>query len=82
MIEKITMSPVFLKQTKKLDGFLKKRLEKQIIKIINNPEVGKPLMYLRGERFLYIKPYRLIYAVRDNELILLKFDHRSRVYKN
>ena len=37
--------------------------------------------YKRGERSLYIKPFRLVYVVRGDELILLKFDHRKDVYR-
>ena len=81
MIKTITRSPTFLKQTKHLDNFLLEKLKKQIIKIIENPNVGKPLKYKRGERSLYIKPFRLIYAVRSEELILLKFNHRKSAYK-
>lgn len=78
---RIIPSKQFLKDTKRLDQSNRIRLEKQIKKIIRNPQVGKPLKYKRGERSLYIKPFRLIYAIRGNELILLKFDHRKKVYK-
>jgi len=81
MIRKVTRSLTFLKQTKHLDSFLLKKLRSQINKILENPNVGKPLKYKRGERSLYIKPFRLIYAIRGDELILLKFDHRKKVYK-
>ena len=77
---RITRSPEFIKQTKSLDDFLLKKLKAQINKILNNPNVGKPLKYLRGERSLYVKPFRLIYAIKDDEIILLKFDHRKKVY--
>ncbi len=78
---RITPSDTFKKHIKRLNQFDKDKLEKQIKKIINNPQVGKPLRYKRGERSLYIKPFRLIYAVRGDEIILLKFDHRKKVYK-
>jgi mRNA-degrading endonuclease RelE of RelBE toxin-antitoxin system len=80
MIEKVTRSNEFLKETKHLDSFTLKKLKKQILKILENSEIGKPLKYFHGERTIYIKPYRLIYAVRGNELILLKFKHRKNVY--
>ena len=78
---RITRSPEFIKQTKSLDDFLLKKLKAQINKILNNPNVGKPLKYLRGERSLYVKPFRLIYSIKDDEIILLKFDHRKKVYE-
>ena len=77
----ITPSKRFKKCVKRLDNFEREKIEKQIKKVIENPRVGKPLRYKRGERSLYIKPFRLVYAVRGNEIILLKFDHRKRVYK-
>ena len=80
MIRRVTRSPTFFKQTKHLDSFLLKKLKKQILKILENPSVGKPLKYHREERSLYIKPFRLIYAIRYNELILLKLEHRKSVY--
>ncbi len=78
---KITPSKAFIKDVKRLDSFNRERLEKQIRKIVKNPNVGKPLKYTRGERSLYIKPFRLVYAARKDEIILLKFEHRKRVYK-
>ena len=78
---KITPSKKFIKDIKRLDSFNREKLEKQIRKIIENPSVGKPLKYTRGERALYIKPFRLIYAVRKNEVVLLKFEHRKSAYK-
>jgi len=81
VIKKVTRSPKFIKDIKRLDDFSLKKIEKQIMKILENPRVGKPLKYMRGERALYIKPFRLVYSLRGEELILLKFDHRKKVYK-
>ena len=81
MIRKITRSSAFIKHIRHLDNFLLEKIKKQIRKVIENPNFGKPLKYKRGERCLYIKPFRLIYAVRGDELILLKFDHRKKIYK-
>lgn len=78
---KIIPSKHFIRNVKHLNQFERQKLEKQIKKIIANPHVGKPLKYKRGERSLYIKPFRLIYAARENEIILLKFEHRKSVYK-
>jgi len=78
---RIVPSKRFLKDIKNVDQFGREKIEKQIRKILENPNVGKPLRYQRGERSLYIKPFRLIYVIRGDELILLKFDHRKKVYK-
>jgi len=81
MITKVTRSPEFIKQTKHLDRFFLKKLKAQITKILENPSIGKPLKYKRGERTLYVKPFRLVYALKIGEVILLKFEHRKKVYK-
>ena len=77
---RIIPSNNFIKDTKKIDLFLREKIEKQIRKIVENSKVGKPLKYKKGERSLYIKPFRLVYAVRNDEIILLKFEHRKSVY--
>ncbi len=78
---RIIPSKAFIKDIKRLDQFEREKIEKQIRKIIENPYVGKPLKYKRGERSLYIKPFRLIYALRGEDIILLKFEHRKDVYE-
>jgi addiction module RelE/StbE family toxin len=72
----------FEKEFKKIkDKELKERLKKQIVKITENPDFGKPLKYdLKGEWTIYVKPYRLIYKVEGDKLILLRFEHRKEVY--
>ena len=77
----IRPSRAFIKAVKHLGSVDRERLEKQIKKIISEPAIGKPLKYTRGERTLYVKPFRLVYAVCQDEIILLKFEHRKRVYK-
>lgn len=63
------------------DSTTKERLLKQIAKIAERPDIGKPLKYaLKGEWTIYIKPYRLIYCVEGETLILLRFEHRKEVY--
>ena len=56
------------------DKLLKEKILKQIEKIRNNPEVGKPMRYQRkGTRELYTKPFRLSYEYlkdRDHVYIL------------
>ena len=58
---------------KRLDNFTRKKVKKQIKKIIRNLEVGKPMMYARkGIRELYIKPFRLSYAyIKPEDKIIL-----------
>lgn len=71
-----------IKQTKKIkDKVTKKRIFKQIKKIIGNPERGRFLSYEKGVRKVYIPPFRLLYAYKDSKLYLLDFDHRDKIYK-
>ena len=76
------ITETFSKEFKKLDKSIRTKLLKQIDKILENPEIGKPLRYnSKGERTTYVKPYRLIYKFENNLVTLLKFEHRNEVYK-
>ncbi len=81
-IREIVYTQKFERDVRKLrNGLLKGRLEKQIRKIAEDPEAGKPLRYgLKGEWTVRITPYRLIYAVQGERLVLLRFEHRKTVY--
>ena len=59
----------FLKKIEKIkDNGLKEKVKKQIEKIIQNPEIGKPMRYSRKyTRELYVKPFRLSYAYLKDE---------------
>ncbi len=62
------------------DSLLKEKIIKQIEKIKENPEIGKPMMYNRkGTRELYIKPFRLAYGYisDENKVIILDFYHKK-----
>ncbi|QRF76482.1 addiction module toxin component, YafQ family [Thermoplasmatales archaeon] len=81
-INEIVYTSKFEHDVKKVkDKSFKEKIQKQIIKILENPEIGKPLRYaLKGERTVRVSPYRIIYAVQRNKLILLRFEHRKEVY--
>jgi addiction module RelE/StbE family toxin len=71
----------FEKEVKKIDNFIKDKVIKQISKIVQNPNVGKPLRYnLKGERTIYVKPFRIIYSFSNNTIYFLRFEHRKDVY--
>lgn len=56
------------------------RIKKQIRKIIENPEIGKPMRYARKEtREIYVGSFRLSYAYlkEDNKLIFLDLYHKD-----
>ena len=82
VIERIIPTDKFEKDVRKLgDKRTKERIDAEVKRIRENPEVGKPLGYgLKGERSVRISPYRLIYTRVDNSLILLRFEHRKGVY--
>ena len=63
------LDDVFEKKLNKIkDGLLKLRLKKLIAKIIESPEIGKPMMYARkGTREVYLQPFRLSYTYIKEE---------------
>ncbi|MBW2990526.1 type II toxin-antitoxin system RelE/ParE family toxin [Candidatus Woesearchaeota archaeon] len=79
MVE-VIYAPFFETKFKKIKNeSLKERIIKQIIKIKNNPEIGKPMMHDRkGTRELYIKPYRLSYRIQDKIIYVLDIYHKNK----
>jgi mRNA-degrading endonuclease RelE of RelBE toxin-antitoxin system len=73
--------PSFEKQVKKIkDGKVKQQIKRQIQKIVEDPETGKPMRYDRkGSREVYISPYRLSYLYEKNNdlIILLSLYHKD-----
>ena len=66
--------------TKIKDESLKEKVKKQIKKIVEQPEIGKPMRYTRkGTREMYIGSYQLAYAyIKDkNKLIFLDLYHKD-----
>jgi len=64
----------------KLDNFTKQKVIKQIQKISENPEVGKPMKYSRkGTRELYLPPFRLSYEylVDKNVVNVMDLYHKK-----
>lgn len=82
-IKEIVYTEKFERDVRKVrDSLLKEKLGKQIRKIAENPDFGKPLRFgLKGEWTIRVAPYRLIYAVQGDRLILLRFEHRKDVYE-
>ena len=65
----------FLKRIYKIkDNFIKNQIKNKIKKILEDPEVGKPMRYARkGTRELYINSFRLsyVYSKDENKIIFL-----------
>ena len=77
-----TASMTSINQQASLSRMAKENAQKQIDKVTASPDFGKPLRYdLKGERTIYVKPYRLIYKVDGDKLTLLRFEHRDEAYK-
>ena len=77
----VEYEPDFKKGVGKIrDGLLKIKLKKHIAKIIENPEIGKPMKYGRkGTREVYIPPFRLsyIYIQSEEKIVFLDLYHKD-----
>ncbi|AIY90472.1 TPA_asm: hypothetical protein GacPV1_gp11 [Geoglobus acetivorans pleomorphic virus 1] len=65
------------------DKPLAERLAKAILKLEDNPYLGKPLSYdLSGLWSLRVGKYRIIYEINENEkkVILRAVSHRKKSY--
>lgn len=80
MVKDVIRSPRFIQQIKKTDHSYIERIQKIIAKIINNPEIGKPMRFDRkGTREVYVSPFRLSYSYDKNSeiLFLLEIYHKD-----
>lgn len=79
---KSVFHPDFQKTFSKIkDNSLKEKIIKQFSKIRDNPETGKPMMYLRkGTREVYIPPFRLsyFYIKEEDKIIFLDLYHKDK----
>jgi len=69
---------------KNLDKDSQERILKKIDKLKDNPRIGKPLTgNLRGLWRLRQDNYRIIYKIKDQELVIyvINMGDRGRVYK-
>jgi mRNA-degrading endonuclease RelE of RelBE toxin-antitoxin system len=77
----VAYGPHFEKTIRKIrDHEIKERVKTQIVKIVNNPSIGKPLRYSRKQtREVYIPPFRLsyLYNKRTDTLVFLSLYHKD-----
>jgi len=77
----VAYGPAFEKRMKKMkDASLMRRVKGQIRKIVDQPEIGKPMRHdRRGTREVYVKPFRLSYAYlrEEDKIIFLDFYHKD-----
>ncbi len=72
---KVEFDPFFDKKFDKLNKQNKIKVIKQIEKLKDNPNFGKPMKYERkGTREIYVKPYRLVYRYFEDKLLILFLD--------
>ncbi len=79
----IIFSEEFKKEFKKIkDKSARIRVINHLKKLEQLPESGKPLQYnLKGHRSIRIQPFRIIYRIEQDKIIINCFDHRKDVYK-
>ncbi|MBS3107668.1 type II toxin-antitoxin system RelE/ParE family toxin [Candidatus Woesearchaeota archaeon] len=79
----IIFSEEFKNEFKKIkDNLTRIKIIKHLKKLIELPESGKPLQYeLKGHRSIRIPPFRIIYRLEKERIIINCFDHRKDIYK-
>ena len=79
-------SPNFLGIISKIkDKAMQDRVKKLIKKIIENPEMGKPMRYNRKDtREVYVGSYRLsyVYLKEENKIIFLDLYHKDEQWNS
>ena len=78
----IIFSDEFRRDFKRIkDKTTRLRIIKQLRKLSENPETGKPLKYdLKNHRSVRVAPFRIIYRIERDTIIINCFDHRKDVY--
>lgn len=78
----ILFSEEFKKDFQKIkDKTTRLRIIKQLKKLSAMPDAGKPLKYeLKNHRSIRIPPFRIIYRLEGEKIIINCFDHRKDVY--
>ncbi len=80
VVNEIKESDNFKQVFRKLDENVRAKVKKLILKIIENPEIGKPMRHNRkGTREVYASPFRLSYAYFPGEdtIVLLDLYHKD-----
>ena len=70
------------RQLKKLNKPIKIQIMKKISELEKNPELGKPLgNILKNKRSLHTGKYRVVYSIKEQEIIIAKIEHRDKAYR-
>jgi mRNA interferase RelE/StbE len=81
---RIEITPTAESQIRKLDMFLLRRIEANLRRLSNAPDLGKPPQgALAGLRSLRVGDYRIVYKVYPGQgrLAVLRVAHRREVYR-
>jgi len=81
MVKEVIRTDGFLRKLNKLDRSVLIKVDKLIVKILNSPEIGKPMRFDRKEtKELYVNPFRLnyIYDKTRDILIFLDVYHKDK----
>lgn len=77
-----TTTPTFDKFLEKLDVSAKKQILKRMQKIVQMPELGKPLHASLANHFSErVWKYRIIYTFSDERVLFVYLEHRDFAYK-
>ena len=79
----IVFSEEFKKEFKKIkDKSMRLKIIKHLKKLAQLPESGKPLKYeLKNHRSIQVPPFRIIYRLESDKIVINCFDHRKDVYR-
>ncbi|MBI2624407.1 type II toxin-antitoxin system RelE/ParE family toxin [Candidatus Parcubacteria bacterium] len=71
-----------LARCKKKDQKLYRQIGRQIMKILREPNIGKPLRYsLKNRRRVHVGSFVLVYEFHAGELRFLDFAHHDKIYQ-
>ncbi|MDO8660664.1 MAG: hypothetical protein Q7K43_02135 [Candidatus Woesearchaeota archaeon] len=76
----VVYDPGFEKAVRKInDARVKEQIKKQIAKILQTPEIGKPMRFGRsGTSEVYVASFRLSYEHLKNKLTFLELYHKDK----
>lgn len=79
---KIIFSDEFKRDFQKIhDKTTRLRIIKQLKKLAEMPETGKPLKYeWKHHRSVRVTPFRIIYRLKEDTILINCFDHRKDAY--
>lgn len=84
MIYRILYTQEAARCIKALDGTVKERIRKAILRLSENPDLGKRLTGILSDRWSYrVGDWRILYRAQKAELLILilTVGHRSKVYE-